>query len=286
MTGLRSTPQLVENFVDADVPLVCQRAVLLIYRILRQTAKVKQIVRDTEIMAESSHLVSALDLAISFVEEFNYAYDGFHNRCMADFKTLSSISKLSFGMFLAPCRHSRHVILKLIQTGYLVLFWSLGTLILAEQIEGARNSSLRQENSFIELARCKAKQYETAAISSVIAISKHVVDMSTETASISVSGDSGMKLPFISHHASLAPIVAVLSKSIDHIIQRIIDSETPNGVVNWKLSIKPVLTCLLDMKSTMAGSRSIQSPLSRLVAFHGDLLMECWTLENFDELLD
>lgn len=113
MTGLRSTPQTVENFVDADVPLVCQRAVLLIYRILRQTAKVKQIVRDTEIITESSQLVSALDLAIGFVEEFNHTYDGFRNRCMADFETLSSTSKLSFGMFLAPCRDSWHVILKL-----------------------------------------------------------------------------------------------------------------------------------------------------------------------------
>lgn len=95
-----------------------------------------------------------------------------------------------------------------------------------------------------------------------------------------------MKLPFISHHASLAPIVAVLSKSIDHIVQRVIDSETPDDRVKWMLSIKPVLTCLLDMKSTVAGSRSIQSPLSRLLASHGDLLMECWTIDDFSELLD
>ncbi|KAI7973750.1 hypothetical protein EIK77_001813 [Talaromyces pinophilus] len=252
LTGLRSTLQTVENFVDADVPLVCQRAVLLIYRILRQTAKVKQIVRNTEITGGSSQLVSALDLAISFVEEFNHTYDGFRNRCMADFESLSSTSKLSF----------------------------------AEQIGRARNSCLRQETNFIELAGGKGNQHEAAAISSVIAISKHIADMSTENASFSVSGDSGMKLPFISHHASLAPIVAVLSKSIDHVIQRIVDSETPDDGVNWMLSIKPVLSCLLDMRSTVAGSQSIQAPLSRLLAFHGDLLMECWTIDDFAELLD
>lgn len=172
------------------------------------------------------------------------------------------------------------------QTGYLVLFWSLGTLTLAEQIGRARCSYLRLENNFIQLAGNKAKQYETAAISSVIAISKHIADMSTENASIDVSGDSGVKLPFISHHASLGPIVAILSKSIDHIIQHIIDSETPDDGVNWMLSLKPVLNCLLDMRSTVAGSRSIQPPLSRLVTFHGDLLMECWTIDDSDELLD
>lgn len=283
MTGLRSTLQTVDNFADADVPLVCQRAVLFIYRILRQTAKVKQIVRDSELIGGSSQLVSALDLAISFVEEFNHSYDGFRNRCMANFESLPSTSKLSFGMFPAPCRH---VILKLIQTGYLILFWSLGTLTLAEQIGRARNSCLRQETNFIELAGGKANQYEAAAISSVIAISKHIADMSTEIASFSVSGDSGMKLPFISHHASLAPIVAVLSKSIDHVIQRIVDSETPDDGVNWMLSIKPVLSCLLEMRSTVAGSQSIQGPLSRLLACHGDLLMECWTIDDFAELLD
>jgi hypothetical protein len=112
VTGLRTTPQPVDNFVDAEVPLVCQRAVLLIYRILRQTAKVKQIVRDTETIAEPSQLVSTLDLALNFVEEFDYTYDGFRNQCTAAFETLSPTSKLSFGMSLVPRRHPCHVILK------------------------------------------------------------------------------------------------------------------------------------------------------------------------------
>jgi hypothetical protein len=138
----------------------------------------------------------------------------------------------------------------------------------------------------LDFAEDKAKLYEMAAISSVISISSLVADTSTENASISVSGDSEFKLPFISHHASLAPIVAVLTKSIDHIVQHIIDSEISDDRLRWMLSIKPVLSCLLDMKSTVAGSRSIQSPLYRLVASHGDLLMECWTTDEFDELLD
>lgn len=110
--------------------------------------------------------------------------------------------------------------------------------------------------------------------------------MSVTNASISACGDSGVKLPFILHHASLAPIVAVLSQSIDHIIQRIIDSETPIDRQNWMLSIKPVLTCLFDMRSTVAGTRFVQSPLNRLMASHGDLLMECWTVDDPDNVFD
>lgn len=101
MISLRSTPQSIDILVDADVPLVCQRAVVLIYRVLRQTAKVKQLIRGTEGITCLSQLVDALDIAISFVEDFNDTYDGFHNHCMASFKTLSSTSKLSFGTFRA-----------------------------------------------------------------------------------------------------------------------------------------------------------------------------------------
>ncbi|QGA16125.1 hypothetical protein EYB26_003792 [Talaromyces marneffei] len=239
VTGFRSTPQPVDNFVDAEVPLLCQRAVLLIYRLLRQTANVKQVVRESETIEEPSELSNALSLAISFVEAFNVVYDGFRNKCMTAFETLSPTSKLSFG--------------------YLALFWSLGTLTLAEQIERASNSPLRQGSHFLADAGIKAKD---------------------------ACGDSGVKLPFILHHASLAPIVAVLSQSIDHIIQRIIDSETPIDRQNWMLSIKPVLTCLFDMRSTVAGTRFVQSPLNRLMASHGDLLMECWTVDDPDNVFD
>jgi hypothetical protein len=108
---MRSTPRPVENLVDAEVPLLCQRAVLLIYRILRQTAKVKQIVRDARNLLEPSKLVSALNLAIDFVEEFNLTYDGFRKQCMMAFETLSSTSKLSFGMSMVPHFQACHVIL-------------------------------------------------------------------------------------------------------------------------------------------------------------------------------
>lgn len=159
-------------------------------------------------------------------------------------------------------------------------------MTLAEQIGLARNSPQALKGEFLKDAESKEKQYETAAILSVVEISTHVSNISATDTSMDVSGDSGIKLPFMSHHASLAPIVAVLSKSIDHIIQRIVDSETPIDQQNWMLTIKPVLTCLLDMKSTVAGSRSIQSPLNKLLASHGDLLMECWTIDDFDELLE
>lgn len=175
--------------------------------------------------------------------------------------------------------------MKFTQTGYLVLFWNLGTLTLAEEIEKACGSHLLQGNNLREFVIDKGKQYEKDAISSVIAISKHIADMSAENSSLSVCGESEMKLPFISHHASLAPIVVVLTKSIDHMLQRVIGSENPDDGAHWMLSIKPVLTCLLDMKSTLAGSRSIQSPLSRLLTLHGDLLMECWTVDELNDLL-
>jgi hypothetical protein len=173
--------------------------------------------------------------------------------------------------------------------GYHILFWNLGILILAEQINIALRNDLYSNREAVHLVSIKAGEYEASAISSVVAMSRHINNISTTHGYIRVSSDSELKLPFISHHARLAPVVTVLSKTIEHLIQQVTstdvtmferDIESMHKIESTMLSIKTVLICLLDMDATVAGARSARPTIRKLMSSHSDVLMDCWAVDG------
>jgi len=144
-------------------------------------------------------------------------------------------------------------------------------------------------------AHHKAREYEKSALSSGLAISKHIADLSSVDGHIKVSNGSVIKLPFISHHANIAPIVAVLVQTIEHMIRHNTSTTTTDfstsegeghgdslltGDAGWISSMKPLLSCLLDLDTTVAGSQTARKALRSLMTAHGDILMDCWAVDE------
>lgn len=138
---------------------------------------------------------------------------------------------------------------------------------------------------------CRAQEYEQKIISTVVTLAKEIASISPSDDAINgyikpFSG-SGVRMPFISHHANPAPIVAVLSKTIESIIQRNASFTLSSAIYylptenipmeTWIPSIQPLLRCLLDFQTTIGGARAANVALERLMKSHTDILMDCWT---------
>ena len=140
-------------------------------------------------------------------------------------------------------------------------------------------------------ALSRAYEFENIATASVVAIAKQITNASVN-GHYKVSDNSAIKLPFISHHANPAPIIAVLMKTIEHIVQRHTSNAgahkgtTPFGTESWMPSIKSLLSCLLDFDSTVAGSQITRSAVRKLMASHSDIIMDCWTVDEPELLIN
>ena len=167
----------------------------------------------------------------------------------------------------------------------------MAVLSLVEQVQAAHNLGLITRHCETLSKACK---YEKTASASVIEISKHIANLSA-SGHTRVSSGSVIKLPFISHHANPAPIVAVLVKTINHIIQlNTFDVGICEGVTageteslhmeSWIPSMKPLLSCLVDLDTTVAGSQTARTALRNLMNSHGDILMDCWGVDEPDSL--
>ena len=136
----------------------------------------------------------------------------------------------------------------------------------------------------------RAGKYEKAAISSGVLISKYIAQISA-SGNTKVSRGSFLSLPFISHHANPAPIVAVLVKTIEHIIQRNTSDtgewggatagQTENALTDsWVPSLRPLLSCLVDLDGTVAGAQTARVAFLKPISSHSDILMDCWGLDE------
>ena len=96
---LEMTEWSSQQFDDLEVPLICQKAVIPNFRLLRQTVCVKKILRESQSMADPSTLPDALNISLNIIEDFDSNYGQFCDQCIRNFLALPETSKLSAGRF-------------------------------------------------------------------------------------------------------------------------------------------------------------------------------------------
>lgn len=55
--------------------------------------------------------------------------------------------------------------------------------------------------------------------------------------------------------------------------------------MSWMGSIKPLLTCLVTLETTVSGLHTARPALDDLMRHYGDILMNCWSHENPESYL-
>ncbi len=138
----------------------------------------------------------------------------------------------------------------------------------------------------------KADMFQIHAVRSLLATAQRIVDVSA-AGEYRLINSVQAKLQFISHHANTSLVVLALVKGIEHTIDLNFSSNyaftsqsplfgDPVPDTDWIASIKPLLTCLLTLKSTVSGTFTAKPALRRLMQQHGDILMDCWSHEDSD----
>jgi hypothetical protein len=135
----------------------------------------------------------------------------------------------------------------------------------------------------------KVKQSQKTALRAVSAMSKNIVGLSTSGhGQMQVANGSVTKLPLISHHANLLPVVKVLVSAIETTIKMNTPAYAGSGEAEstetWISSMKPILSCLLEMDGTVAGSNIARKAIQKLMVSHSDILMDCWSVESGGDL--
>jgi hypothetical protein len=173
----------------------------------------------------------------------------------------------------------------------MLLFWKLSKLLLVEQLHQASGVlPAIERNPLLE----KAQSYQRAAVTSLLTIAQRIVDVSA-MGEFKLINSVQARMHFISHHANTALVVLALSKAIEHTIDLHVSATAqcvlslaafPGVTMNsdWIASMKPLLTCLLTLDSTVSGAITARPALRKLMQQYGDLLMDCWSYEDIDDL--
>lgn len=172
---------------------------------------------------------------------------------------------------------------------FLLLFWNLGHLCLVEQIHYV--SHLLMPDLCGEMLS-KADSLQEAAVTSVLAIARRIVDVSAN-GEFKLINSIQAKLQFVSHHANTALVVMALVKAVEHTIDlnlsrqagtsRPLVTSTTSAQSGWVSSIKPLLTCLVALDSTISGAFTARPALQGLMQQYGDILMDCWSVEESEQ---
>lgn len=175
-------------------------------------------------------------------------------------------------------------------TAFLLLFWTLSQLCLVEQMHHVSNIL---EPGLDQDMRLKADTLQEAAVTFVLATARRIVDVSAN-GEFKLINSVQAKLQFVSHHANTALVVMALVKGIEHTIDLNLSKQSKNSQIpvlgsttyarpNWIASIKPLLTCLVALESTVSGAFTARPALKDLLRQYGDILMDCWSFEDSEE---
>jgi hypothetical protein len=174
-------------------------------------------------------------------------------------------------------------------TAFLLLFWNLGQLCLVEQIHYVSHLLVPDLCGDI---LSKADSLQEAAVASVLAIARRIVDVSAN-GEFKLINSVQAKLQFVSHHANTALVVMALVKAVEHTIDhnlsrqagsnRKFPTSTTNAQSSWVSSIKPLLTCLVALDSTISGAFTARPALQGLMQQYGDILMDCWSSDDSEQ---
>ncbi|KEF56375.1 uncharacterized protein A1O9_07956 [Exophiala aquamarina CBS 119918] len=269
-----STQRLAQNITEQwqqpstfeqDVAKNCQNAAGDLFHIFRQLTHLKQFI--STINAPTDHarmiLLGRIESAINLTEGFDTIYQPWLQQCIIMFYRFSDRIKLS--------------------TAFLHLFWNLSHLCLVEQIHYA--SHLFEPGSCEGLIST-ADRLQEAAVTSVLAIARRIVDVSAR-GEFKLINSVQAKLQLVSHHANTRLVVMALVKAIEHTIDLNLSKHAVSGrkeatstQPKWISSIKPLLTCLVMLDSTVSGSFTARPALRGLMLKYGDILMDCWSSED------
>jgi hypothetical protein len=168
---------------------------------------------------------------------------------------------------------------------FVLLFWHGSNLLLVEQLHLASHVLPQGEKQ--EVLE-KAQVYQTTAVTSLHAVAKQIVDVSS-FGEFRLINSINATMHLISHHANTALVSTFLSRGIEHTIDLHVSAnsqnssltghQSPNGTSDWIATMKPLLTCMLTLKSTVSGTVTAGSQLQRLMQQYGDILMDCYCEE-------
>jgi hypothetical protein len=208
-------------------------------------------------------VTSAVESAVATLEEYNATYGPWLDQCIISFYRLSEKSELS--------------------SAFLLLFWNLSVLCMVEQLHLAA-SILSVENA--ESTIKKAQGFQRSAVRSSSATAQRIVNVSS-TGEFKLMNSVQSRLQFVSHHANTSLVVMALVKAIEHTIDLNLSSDTTEEFpsTDWIASIKPLLTCLLTLESTVSGACTARPALQELMQRYADILMDCWSHEDADTFL-
>ena len=249
-------------------------------------AKLRQALLTGEAISE---VRNAATLSISMFGEVDVKYGEWLDQCVVSFFILSDKSKLASGKLLLLLVSSFTADGAML-LAFMVLFWKLSILLLAEQLYRAADLLPAVER---QLLLDKARFYQRTAVTSLSTIAQRIVDVSA-LGEFKLMNSVQAKMQFICHHANTSLVALALSKAIEHAIDSHVSAAGPtDGSFNefnelsdeavgtdWIASMKPLLACLLTLDSTVSGAFTARPALQRLMQKYGDILMDSWSQED------
>ncbi|EXJ58533.1 hypothetical protein A1O7_05959 [Cladophialophora yegresii CBS 114405] len=272
LLGGHAAPQWQQPALfDQEVPRHCQNASGDLFRVFRGVIHLRQMLLAGSGPSDMHATRTAVSTALGTIDEFTMTYGPWLDQCVISFYLLSEKSKLA--------------------SAFMLLFWKLSKLLLVEQLHQAAGVLPAIESRRI---LAKAQVYQEAAVTSLLTIAQRIVDVSA-LGELRLINSVQAKMNFISHHANTLLVVLALSKAVEHTIDLHLSAPEqthlgsavfPGATVDsdWIASMKPLLTCLLTLDSTVSGAITARPALRSLMQRYGDLLMDCWSHEDVDDL--
>lgn len=270
------------------IPEICRDGVGSMFQLWRQIFHLKTLL-NADIQPLNKNLVAQeLCKCLTTVDDFNAMHELWIDQCIVDFSALAEKSKVSAGRFKFVTFEATGWLT--VAIAFLILFWSLGVLCLSEQMEEVHNLQLVFQGFS---AVTKAREYQMTAVLSITTISQCILD-SSASGQDAFDDITGKSLHLIDHHANTGLVVMALVKGIEHSIMLHVSSQpipkpcsTGGNKVQlsatWISGLKPLLSCLLALQTTPAGSHTARRALHRLMRQHSDLLMDCWSPGDFSD---
>ncbi|KAK4949767.1 hypothetical protein LTR10_011609 [Elasticomyces elasticus] len=249
---------------DQEVAATCQNAAGDLFHVFRQVIHLRQSTTKTSTPLDVCNLRSLVQQSSKLVDEYTSAYGTWLEHCTISFYRLSEKSKLS--------------------CGFLLLFWNLSVFCFVEHLHAAADILPLEERPPI---LDNARKLQKSAVRSVLATAQRIVNVSA-TGEFKLLNSIQLQLQFICHHANTSLVVLALTKAIEHTIdlnlndsaedrERFEPATFDDDPTSWMGSMKPLLTCLVNLETTVSGLHTARPALNDLMRHYGDILMDCWS---------
>ncbi|KIW13291.1 hypothetical protein PV08_08479 [Exophiala spinifera] len=274
-TATREASCAYVSAFDIKVPSCCQSAAGDLFHLFRQVIRLRDAADTTSVSNVSidvANLQGRVRESINTMNAYTSLYGSWLEQCIISFYRLSEESKLS--------------------SAFLLLFWNLARFQLVEQLHIATDVLPADETcSILE----QAQALQASAVQSAAATARRIADISA-TGQFRLLNSTQARLQFVCHHANTSLVVLSLVKAIEHTIDLNVSpqcedmstynlSSSLDSTRVWIDDIKPLLTCLLTVASTISGSYTARPALQQLMQQYGDILMDCWSHEEATKAL-